>query len=1078
MLPHNFLFMEVTVVARICRFVAVPVSGLVRGILRPSCMVAAFAIGALSCGAQQSAPLSPSQLASAVQWRSVGPYTGGRVTTVAGIAAEPNLFYMGTAGGGVWQTDDYGQSWKNISDKNFKNGNIGAMAIASSNSKIIYVGTGDSAPRNTVLTGEGMYKSTDGGKTWTYIGLGETHIITRILVDPKNPDVVYVAALGHLFAPNPERGVFKSTDGGKTWQKILFVNDDTGAISLAMDPSNPSVVYAAMWQMSRRHWTFSSGGPGSGLYKTTDGGANWTTISHSPGLPTGIFGRVGIAVAPSSPNVVYALVQADYKGQAGGLFRSDDAGQNWKLVNNSMDITQRAFYYMEVYVDPKDPNTIYLPNVGLYVSHNSGEKLTALHPPHGDNHELWINPNNPQIFIEGNDGGATVTLNGGQSWSSEDNQPTGQFYHANLDDQFPFHIYGAQQDRSSVEGPSAVAGGVIPPVWTNITGGEMSWVVPTPERPWVTYGSGYYSMEWREDRRMGVSTNVSPWPSYKFGLAGSEIKYRYGWIHHPVVFAPGNTKELLMGANVLFESTDEGIHWKVISPDLTRDDKTRQQRPGGPISADVTGEEMFDTISSIAVSPHTDNVIWTGSDDGLVHVTTDAGAHWSQVRPPELPEWSTITCIEPSHTDAGAAWVSASRFEWDDFRPYVYKTNDYGKHWTEITTGLPQDQYIESVRQDPNDSNLLFAATSATVYLSLDGGQQWQPLTLNLPAVRVDDLQIQPEQHAVVLATFGRGFWVLDNLQFLEQLGAAKVESDAPFLFKPQQAWLSARSGGGFGPRGTGGENLAPGATVVFHLPDDYNGSTPVTLSFSTEDGKLIRSYTLHLKPKTKAQPEPPSTNPAVARKEQEEKLTAIEPGMNHFQWNLNYPDAVDVKGIYNSGFSAGVPTGPEVMPGMYSVTLTYGQTTQKQPFVVKLDPRLQTTQAELQQRFDLLMRIHDALNQLDTNLNQAIDARDALQKSISSGSASGNQEQPALDRLNKDIDDLVDLKIQSGEGALVYPPRLRSWLSSIAGQISMALVPPTPAMVEVAEGYIQDAGSGVSRLQADVAAANGVLHH
>ncbi len=1040
-------------------------------------MVAAFAIAALSCGAQPSAPLSPSQLASAVQWRSVGPYTGGRVTTVAGIASEPNVFYMGTASGGVWETDDYGQSWKNISDKNFKCNNIGAMAIAPSNPKIIYVGTGDSAPRNTVLTGEGMYKSTDGGKTWTYVGLGETHIISRILVDPQNPDVVYVAALGHLFAPNPERGVFKSTDGGKTWQKILYVNDDTGAISLAMDPSNPSVVYAAMWQMSRRHWTFSSGGPGSGLYKTTDGGANWTNISHSAGLPAGVFGRVGVAVAPSSPNVVYALIQADYKGQAGGLFRSDDAGQNWKLINNSMDITQRAFYYMEVYVDPKDPNTIYLPNVGIYVSHNSGEKLTALHPPHGDNHELWINPNNPQIFIEGNDGGATVTLNGGQSWSSEDNQPTGQFYHANLDDQFPFHIYGAQQDRSSVEGPSAVAGGVIPPVWTDITGGEMSWVVPTPDRPWVTYGSGYYSMEWREDRRLGLSSNVSPWPSYKFGLAGSEIKYRYGWIHHPVVFAPGNPKEMLMGANVLFETLDEGIHWKAISPDLTRNDKSKQERPGGPISADVTGEEMFDTISSIAVSPHTDNVIWTGSDDGLVHVTTDAGGHWSQVRPPDLPEWSTITCIEPSHTDLGGAYVSASRFEWDDFRPYVYKTTDYGKHWTEITGGLPDDQYIESVRQDPNDSSLLLAATSSTVYFSPDGGQQWQPLTLNLPAVRVSDVEIQPEQHAVVLATFGRGFWVLDNLQFLEQLGSAKVASDAPYLFKPQQAWLVARSGGGFGPRGTGGENLAPGLTVDFHLPADYNGSEPVTLSFATASGKLIRSFTLHLKAKTKGEPEPPSTIPSVARKQMEERLTAIEPGMNHFQWNLSYPDAVDVKGIYNSGFSAGVPAGPEVVPGAYFVTLTYGQTTQKQPFVVKLDPRLQTTQAELQQRFDLLMRIHDAINLLDTNLNQAIDARDALQKAITNASA-GDPAQPTLDRLNHDIDDLVDLKIQSGEGALVYPPRLRSWLSAIAGQIGMALVPPTPAMVQVANGYIQDASAGVSRLQSDVAAANKVLNH
>jgi len=1017
-----------------------------------------------------AAAVPPSQLAKALSWRSVGPYTGGRVTAVAGIAAEPNVFYMGTAGGGVWQTDDYGATWKNISDKDFKSNNIGAMAIAPSDSKVLYVGTGDSAPRNTVLTGEGMYKSTDGGKTWTFIGLGETHIITRIVVDPKNPDVVYVAALGHLFAPNADRGVFKSTDGGHTWKKILYVDDQTGAISLAMDPTNGSVVYASMWQMSRTHWGFSSGGPGSGIYKTTDGGANWTNISHNQGLPSGIFGRTGVAVAPSQPNVVYALIQAEYKGQAGGLFRSDDAGQNWKLVNNSMDITQRAFYYSEVYVDPKDPNTIYLPNVGLYVSHNSGEKLTPLHPPHGDNHELWINPDNTQIFIEGNDGGATVTLNGGKEWSSEDNQPTGQFYHANLDDQFPYHIYGAQQDRSSVEGPSAVAAGVVPPVWTNITGGEMSWVVPTPGQPWITYGSGYYSMEWKENRRTGVSTNVSPWPEYKFGLAGTGIKYRYGWNHHPVMFAPGNPKELLMGANVLFETMDEGINWKVISPDLTRDDKSKQARPGGPISADVTGEEMFDTISSIAVSPRTDNVMWTGSDDGLVYVTTDGGGNWSPVRPPQLPTWSTVTCIEASPTDEGTAYVSASRYDWDDFRPYVYKTTDYGKHWTEITTGLPDDEYVESVRQDPDDASLLFAGTSGSAYFSLDGGQQWQPLALNLPAVRVSDVEIQPEQHAVVLATFGRGFWVLDNLQYLEQLGDAKVASDAPYLFKPQQAWLVTRRGGGFGPRGAGGENLPAGATVYFQLPADYNGKTPVTLSFSDASGKLVHSYTLHLKMKEK-KPAPTSENPSEARKQQEEKLTAAEPGLNHFQWNLTYSDAVEVKGIYNSGFSAAWPSGPEVVPGTYSVTLTYGDITQKQPLVVTLDPQLHTTQAELQQRFDLLMRIHESINQLDTSLNAAIDDRDALQK----GGASGSQAE--LDRLNHDIDDLVDLQIQSGEGALVYPPRLRSWLSAISGQISMALVPPTPAMVEVAEGYIKDADAGVARLQDDVEAANKVPH-
>ncbi|MGH8145394.1 MAG: WD40/YVTN/BNR-like repeat-containing protein, partial [Rhodanobacteraceae bacterium] len=787
-------------------------------------LTALAALGLLVGMTVANAAAVPAQdLTGALKWRSLGPYLGGRVTSVAGVASEPNLFYAAYAGGGVWKTDDYGKHWKNISDKYFTSNNVGAIAVAPSNPKVIYAGTGDPAIRNTFLTGDGMFKSTDGGKTWKHIGLEKTHVISWIVVDPHNPDVVYVAAMGHVWAANPERGVYKSIDGGKSWKKILFVNDKTGAITLAMDPSNPKVLYATMWEAYRRPWTFSSGGPGSGIYKTTDGGATWTNISHSKGLPGGIFGKVSVAVAPSNPKVVYALIQAKVKpGKPGGLYRSQDGGQSWKLINDSLKITQRAFYYMRVYVDPKDANTIYLPNVGVYVSHDGGKKLTALHPPHGDNHAFWINPEHTNILIEGNDGGAAVSLNAGKSWSSEHNQPTGQFYHANLDKQFPFHIYGAQQDRGSVESASAVPGGGIPGVWHSVIGGEMSWVVPKPDAPWVSYGSGYYSKQWKENRRLGLVTNVSAWPAYKFGLKGAKIKYRYGWWHHAVVTVPNKPKELLVGANVLLKTTDEGIHWKEISPDLTRNDKSKQQRPGGPISADVTGEEMFGTISTIGVSPLNDKIIWTGSDDGLVYVTQDGGAHWNQVRPPKLPEWSTITAVEPSHTDPGGAFVSASRFGWDDFHPYVYKTTDYGKHWTEIISGLPDDQYVLSVRQDPDQSNLLFVATSSTVYMSLDSGAHWRPLTLNLPTVRVTDIAIQPEQHTLVIATFGRAFWALDNLQFLEQLSSARVASDASYLFKPQQTWLVTRRSGGFGSRtrtGNSGQNLPAGVTVFYHLP-------------------------------------------------------------------------------------------------------------------------------------------------------------------------------------------------------------------------------------------------------------------
>ncbi|MGH8319216.1 MAG: WD40/YVTN/BNR-like repeat-containing protein [Steroidobacteraceae bacterium] len=1005
-----------------------------------------------------AAAVPATELTGALHWRSVGPYLGGRVTSLAGVAGEPSLFYMATAGGGVWKTKDYGHNWENISDRYFRTGSIGAIALAPSNPKIIYAGTGDPAIRNTFLTGDGMYKSTDAGKTWSRIGLEDTGVIGGIIVDPNDPDVVYVAAMGHVWAPNPERGVFKTTDGGRTWKKILYVNEHTGAITLAMDPKNSQVLYAAMWQAYRRHWTFSSGGPGSGIYKTTDGGTHWSNISHNPGLPSGIFGKVGLAVAPSDSSVVYALVQAKYMpGHPGGLFRSDDGGQSWQLMNDSLEITQRAFYYNTVYVDPKDPKTIYLPNADVFVSHDSGKTLTKLHPPHGDNHVFWINPNDPQTLIEGNDGGATVSLDGGKTWSAEDNQPTGQFYHANLDEQFPFHIYGAQQDRGSVEASSAE-----PAAWTSVSGGEMSWVVPTPGTPWVTYGSGYYSQEWRENRRTRVSTEVNTWGEWQFGSAGDKVDYRYGWMHHPKVFAPHNPKELLVGANVLFETLDEGVHWKVISPDLTRNDKSKQQRPGGPISADVTGEEEFDTISSIAFSPVNDNVIWTGSDDGLVYVTMDSGAHWQEVRPPTLPTWSTITCVEPSHTQPGTAYVSASRYDWDDFHPYLYKTTDYGRHWTEITGGLPENQYIESVREDPDDPTLLLAGTSSTVYMSLDAGVQWQPLTRNLPAVRVSDVEIQPEQHAVVIATFGRAFWVLDDLQFLEQLTSARVAGDAPYLFKPQQTWLvTRRIFGGPGSRNEG-KSLPPGVTVFFQLPADYDGKVPVKLDFTDASGKEIRRFTL------------PILNKKTGKPKQK-----LHPGMNRFLWDLHYPNAVDVKGIYESPHSQGPkpPVGPAVVPGTYYAVLSYDNRTQKRSFLVELDARLPTTQAELQQRFDLLMQIRDAIGRLDTALNQAIDARGALEKAIADRKVSGTQAQRALAGLNHDIDDLVDLRIQSDEGSLVYAGKLRAWLSWLASEVSASFLPPTPAMLSAANAYVGQEREGVARLRADAKRAEQVLH-
>ncbi|MGH8280158.1 MAG: WD40/YVTN/BNR-like repeat-containing protein [Gammaproteobacteria bacterium] len=1027
---------------------------------------------AIGLPAAQSAALAPAELTAALQWRSVGPYVGGRTIAVSGVAQQPNVFFVGATGGGVWKSENYGATWRNISDGYFSNANIGAIAVAPSNPDVIYVGTGESDIRNTLLTGDGMYKSTDAGKTWKHVGLADTHIISWIVVDPNNPDVVYAAAMGHVWAPNAERGVFKSTDGGATWNKVLYVNDQTGAITLAMDPANPQVLYATMWQAYRRHWTMSSGGPGSGIYKTTDGGAHWTNITHNAGLPSGIFGKAGIAVAPSNPNVVYALIQAKTSNPAkpGGLFRSDNAGQTWAMVNDSSNITQRAFYYMRVYVNPKDPNTIYLPNVGVWESHDAGKTLIELHPPHGDNHAFWINPNNPEILIEGNDGGATVTQDGGKTWSQEHNQPTGQFYHVNLDNQFPFHIYGAQQDEGSTEGPSAVAAGGIPGTWTRIQGGESAWVVPQPGAPWITYASGYYSLLWREDRKTGLIQSINPTGDFAEGAAADELKYRFAWIHHPILFAPGNPQELLEGSQYVLKSMDHGQTWTEISPDLTRNDKSKQVRPGGPISADVSGAEAYETISSIAVSPLNDNVIWAGTDDGLVHVTTDGGVHWSAVHPAGLPEWITITCIEASHDAPGTAYLTASHYQWDDFKPYVYMTTDYGAHWIELAAGLPDNQYVESIRQDPNDPNLLFLGTSKTVFVSFDGGLHWSSLALNLPPVRVSDIAIQPDQHAVVLATHGRAFWVLDNLQFLEQAGKAQVAADEPYLFAPQQTWLVKRSSGGFFSAPDQGENLATGATVFFHLPANFNSHTPVKLSFTTASGALIRSFTL---------PVAPVKNLGVP--DETLKSPPLHPGMNRFQWDLRYPNAVEVQGFWvpsPAGGDNATTIGPQVVPGTYYAVLDYNGRVSKQPFAVKLDPRLSTTQAELQARFDLLMQLHVALNTLDTRLNQAIDARDQLQKAVSSRQVSASRAQAALSALDNTMGQLVELRIQSAEGTLVYEPKLRTHLAYIADDTSLGFVAPTVAQQQAAAKRMAEARVGEASLQTAISQADALLRH
>jgi photosystem II stability/assembly factor-like uncharacterized protein len=1040
--------------------------------------------------AQGAEPLAPQALISKLKWRCVGPYIGGRVVTVTGVPGNKNLFYAGAVGGGVWKSVDNGVEWKNITDGKLlgPSSSIGAIAVAPSDPKILYVGTGEADIRNDVIPGDGVFKSNDAGETWQSVGLRDARSISAIVVDPKDPNVVYIASMGHVFAPDPNRGIFKTTDGGRSWNKILFVDNNTGAIDLALDPNHPELMYATMWEATRKPWALSSGGPGSGIYKTTDGGANWTNITHNPGLPQGVLGRIGVSIALSKPDTVYAIIQA----KEGGVFRSDDAGATWQRVNDEMKLRQRAFYYMTIFVDPKDPNTVYAPEVdALWVSHDGAKTFTKLKTPHGDNHALWINPDDTKILLEGNDGGATVSTDGGQTWSTEHNQPTGQFYHVNLDDQFPYHIYGAQQDEGSFEGPSASSAKMIRlGDWHRVAYGESTYSVPQPGDPKVTYGSGYYSLFLRHDQRTEEYQSVSPWPHYQEGASSGELKYRFGWTH-PILFSPANPKQLLISAQCVFKSDDYGATWTQISPDLTRNQPNTEQPSGGPVDLDQSGAEIFPLISALAVSPLDGNFIWAGSDDGLAHVTTDGGKNWQKVTPPDLQE-SGISCIEPSHTDKQTAYLTARRYMWDDFKPYVFKTSDLGKHWTAITNGLPQDEFVFDMREDPNESKLLFLGTRSTVYFSLDAGGHWQPLTVNLPVAQVRDIGINGRQGQIVAATHGRAFWVLDNLTFLEQLTKnPAVQLNGSFLFAPGKAWLTHDYGlpdpDQRRPPDVG-DNPAFGATVFFHLPQNYDGKSPATIELTDAKGKVIRSIPLHLatekekKEKEKESGEPPSgphlenaaaepdhsDDPTDQKiREKEAKLAAVEPGMNRLQWDLRYPYATEVTG-YHAPIAAGglddSVAGPMVAPGTYSVVLDYNGQKMQQSFTVALDPRLHATQADLEAHLALDLQIYQDLDSLDKLINQALNARDKLQKS--------GTEAHALAALNQDIDGVAQMAMKASEGSLLFETKLRDHLAYLAADIDLSYERPTPAHYAVFRELDQQTKQGVEKLKADVTQA------
>jgi photosystem II stability/assembly factor-like uncharacterized protein len=994
-----------------------------------------------------------SDLLKTLQWRSIGPYRGGRVDAVVGVASQPFVFYYGATGGGVWKSSDGGINWESVSDGSvFGSSSVGAIALSDSDPNTIYVGMGEPAIRGNTSHGDGVYKSTDGGKTWKRVGLEDTRQISRIRVHPKNPDIVYVAGQGHVWGPNDQRGVFRSKDGGKTWEKVLYRGNKAGASDLSMDPNNPSVLYAGLWEVYRKPWTLESGGSSSGIFKSTDGGDTWTDITRNPGLAKGTIGIVGIAVSPANSERVWAIVEAE----DGGVFRSDNAGRTWTKVNEERRLRQRAWYYTRIYADPKNPDTCYVLNTGFYRSNDGGRTFTQIPVPHGDNHDLWIAPDDSNRMINSNDGGANVSYNGGKSWTDQD-QPTAQFYRVTVDNDFPYHIYGAQQDNSTVRIASRTTegGGIGTSDWFDVGGGESGWIAPSPKDSEIIFAGSYGGLITRYDHHTGQLRDINPYPNNPMGAGADVLKYRFQW-NFPLVFSPHDPNTLYTAGNVLFKSTNEGQSWEVISPDLTRNDKSKQGPSGGPITKDNTSIEYYDTIFTVMESPVQAGTIWVGTDDGLVQLSRDGGKNWSNVTPPSslLPEWSQINSLDASAHDAGTAYVAATMYKWDDNKPYLFKTSDYGKTWKKIVNGIPNDAFTRVIREDPNKRGLLYAGTETGIYVSFDDGEHWQSLQFNLPITPITDLVIHKREKELVAATQGRSFWILDDLPMLHQLmddGGFKAVSETT-LFKPRDSYRLP-GGGGFqpGPTATVGANPPGGVVVYYSLK--AKPTADVQLEFLDAAGKSIRKFTARVGRPTAGAPMAQATatpeaeaGPGGPGGAAGPRLTT-EVGLNRFVWDARYPDAVRFPGMI---LWAGETRGPKLLPGSYQVKLTAEGKTLSQNFEIKPDPRLAATPADYAKQLELGLKIRDKLSETNNAIIQIRDVRkqvEDLQKRVA-GQPSAKVLNDAGSSLNKKLmaveEALYQTKNQSSQDPLNFPIRLNNKLAALGGVVGGGEAAPT----------------------------------
>ncbi len=1009
-------------------------------------IVAALATSLTTPGPAPAQQVDPAYL-ELIEWRSVGPTRGGRVLAVAGDPDNDFVFYQGTAGGGVWKTEDGGIGWRNVSDGWFNTGSVGAIAVAASAPGTVFVGMGEACIRGNASIGDGVYRSDDGGESWTHLGLAATSQIARIQIHPTNPELVYVAALGTPWGPGPDRGVYRSRDGGSTWEKILYRDENTGAIDLVMDPSNPDILYASLLELRRYPWGFRSAGPGTGLFKSVDGGGTWTELTDNPGLPDGLKGRIGITVSPANPARVWAIIDAELGKK--GVFRSDDAGATWIRTNDDADLTQRPWYYHHIYADPQDANTVYVLNVRFWKSTDGGVTFERLEVPHGDNHDLWIDPANPLRMVEANDGGAIVTFNGGRSWSDLMNQPTAQLYHVAVDNGTPYRLYASQQDNTTISVPSRSDYGsiTIEDMYT-VGGGEDGYIAPRIDDPNIIYAGDHHFI-YRYDHRTKQIRDISPNPETYYGWGAADMLYRFWWTY-PVMTSPHDPDLLYVTSQYVHRTRNEGQSWEVISPDLTRADPSTLERtpsyerpePGeywGPITREAYGPEWYATIFAFAESPVQPGVMWAGSDDGYVHVSRNGGADWTQVNIPGLPEFALISIIDPSPHDPATAWVAATRYKLDDRTPYLYRTRDYGRTWTRITNGIAEGDFTRVIREDPGRPGLVYAGTERTVYVSFDAGGSWQPLGTGLPVVPIHDFVVKNGDLAV--ATHGRSFWILDNVELLHQLEGETLAREA-HLFRPRPT-IRYRDGadlvGLFSTSSESGRNPPRGVVIPYFFRAEPAG--PVTLRVLDATGEVHRF----------------------------ENVSA-DAGANRFVWNMRYPGA----DVLPDAVFQGSAQGPLAPPGRYRVELTAGGRTMTQPFEILRDPRIDYADADLVEQFEFLIAARDRLTETMGLVRRIREMRDGAGEMVER--AGGREElQNALQELNDELypieERLVQYRARAGQDLLAQPTGIDSKLARLMVFASMADAPPTEGQRELYErlsAAIRERAEAVARIEAE----------